>query len=588
MKPITKLAAAVAMAFSIGVLPQAHAKITLKSGGLGDALLFPVFNGYVDNYFTVNNSSDKWIQAHVRFRNGAWCGELLDFDVILSPGDVFVFRLADIDGDGYWEIDQSLDSRNFEYTGILQSCGPDTDKGTNNGPSVPALTGTSTDMCMDQNDLLVPDAGGNLTEELIEHARHTGYVEIFAEGVLDGMTHDLMNQFIASNNAGKLAAEGQREIGNKLGTSIWSWVDFDAGAKSYHATRTASDVDNVLSGTAFITIPGSGMGIVYTAEALADFRTNNNPHRIDNYHVAVRGATQKAVIVHDENSIGSVSGPSPFGDYLYGIDGENRFDEKRISFNNTWGPTIADGDDYNVAATWNVDPFNEEVDSWDNEWNAFGSTGLSPTAELRRNSIAEVDDAIAMRTAAGGQQQVYTSFYFADESINNANLNSWFFAVFPTKFFAGEIETLYGASTAISYATPAADRLLGLGKAISQELWDHEERPGVFVPPTNTGSVCTQSPCIADTIVITPARKLALAQCVSLFSINDMKGFFENSASFTKGRMVIECDSSEKSCNPKNNPFTNAKEFSTWSFLGYTFDFDQQNGKLGNWRAMAR
>jgi hypothetical protein len=54
--------------------------------------------GLSDNYFTVTNAcggchSAPWVNAHVRVRTGQCSVELLDFDVILSPGDVFTFDL---------------------------------------------------------------------------------------------------------------------------------------------------------------------------------------------------------------------------------------------------------------------------------------------------------------------------------------------------------------------------------------------------------------------------------------------------------------------------------------------------------------
>jgi hypothetical protein len=59
--------------------------------------------GLSDNYFTVTTDTcgrchrgefyDPWTNAHVRVRTGQCSVELLDFDVILSPGDVFTFDL---------------------------------------------------------------------------------------------------------------------------------------------------------------------------------------------------------------------------------------------------------------------------------------------------------------------------------------------------------------------------------------------------------------------------------------------------------------------------------------------------------------
>jgi len=550
MKPIMKFAAV--MALSIGMLPQANALITLKSNGLGDALLFPVFWGFpnVDNYFTISNRSNRWIQAHIRFRNGTWCGELLDFDVIFSPGDVLVFRIADIDGDGYWEIDQSLDPKNFQYSGLLET---ETDHMT---------CGTESQICMNPKEDLVPEQTATLNEGLINHARSMGHIEVIAEGVFDGMTHSLMERLIDADQKGKLAAEGQRRVGNKLGTSLWSWTD---AANGFATSRKASDVGNWLSGTAFITVAGSGMGVSYNAEALRNFRTRHHQHRIDNY------PHDSAVIIHDENSIGQVGGPSPFGDYLYGFDypdREDRHDDARISFQTTWGPTLADGDDY-APNNCSFDPLNRETDNWDQTWG--GS-----------NSICEVETALA----AGGQ--FYTSFFFAGEAYNSKTLKSYYFSFFPTKVFYGGSGNLYGQSSLTGYIERAVDVLVRLGKPIYQEIWDHQEQPGIAVePPPPDAPDCVVSPCIVtEDPPPPPAPKMVLAQCVSVYTIDFIKQFNENATNFTKGKVILGCyEDFGKACNISNNPFGNVKLYPTWPFLGYTFEMDK-TPKVGQWRSM--
>ncbi|KHD07843.2 hypothetical protein PN36_06430 [Candidatus Thiomargarita nelsonii] len=555
MKPIMKFAAAAAMAFSIGMLPQANAEIMLKSNGLGDALIFPVYWGVpgVDNYFTVSNRSGEWVQAHLRFRNGTWCGENLDFDVILSPGDVLIFRVADVDGDGYWEIDQSLDPKNFEYTGILGNCGPDTDKGPDNSDT--GLPGEPANMCMNQKDLLIPNATAELTEGLLDHARSMGYVEVFAEGVLDNMDHRIMAELIDPDKAGQLAAQGQRKIGNRLGTSLWSWVDASGG---FATGRRASDVGNWLSGTAFITVAGSGMGVSYNAEALRNFRTNSHLHRIDNY------SRDNAVILHDENSVGQVHGPSPFGDYLYSFKNEDNNFEKGISFNNTWGPTLADGDDYNVPGECRSDSLVPEIDNWDNEL---------ITGNRAINSICEVNKAIR------SDGQFYTSFYFAGEQYNNSTLSSFYFALFPTKFYIGEDPGFYTQTTFAGYLEKAVKQLLVEAKPIYQEIWDHEENPGI---PVETSNECTVSPCISER---PPAKRMALGQCLSVFTIDFIKQFNDAAADFKKGKVILGCDEDfGVACNPLNNPFGNASLAPTWPFMGYTFEIGE--GSVGQWRNM--
>jgi len=342
MKKLHKLAAAVAVAAGIALSPQSQA-IELETNGLGDTLLFPVFAagaGMYENYFTISNSSANWIQGHLRFRGAAWSAELLDFDVILSPGDVFVFRLADVDGDGMWEVDGKLDPKNFQYTGMVFTC---TGAGNTYSP------------CIDASPMLEPDAAGVDAakkagiadiEQQINLQRRWGYVEFIGEAVLNGMTPAIMT-VLTSGNPGNDWVNYVTSNGNGRGTNTWRWSD---AAGSFRACpnnpcdRGLSDVPNVLSGTAFITMPGESGGLAYNAEALINFRTGEYEHRVENYPPV--NTARDAVILHHESASSPVDGTSPWGDYVYGFTGENRADERVISFNNTWGPTLADGDDY--------------------------------------------------------------------------------------------------------------------------------------------------------------------------------------------------------------------------------------------------
>lgn len=575
MRKLNKLAAAVAVALSVGVaLPSANATIQLKPNARGDTLLFPVFNGYVENYFTVMNNDNNWTQAHIRFRGAAWTGELLDFDVILSPGDVLVFRLADIDGDGYWEVDQSLDvgadgtpaTGTFSWSGILQSC--------SNGS-------TRMDNCVDENPLLIPEASAAVPQALIEHQRHAGYVEFIGEGVflINGVppSHALMTKL--AGNAGQFAVEGQREVASPSGakgTSLWSWVDGQRAVMNsgYHheqvlsagiPVRTATDVPNALSGTAFIALPGQGNGLAYNAEAFVDFRTNMNPHRIDNYPL------NNAVIIHDENSVGPAGGVAPMGDYVYGFmpeNGlENRFDESRISFNNTWGPTLADGDDHALTLL----PYDTILgwDAWDQRLNTLG------VANDNTNSIAEVEEAIR------NYGELFTSFYFDDSARTNSgssSLHSWYFAHFPTKFYYGEKSNYYGATKlrgATGYIAKAVAYMTSLGKPVSLQVWDTAERNG-----TGTVGDCPQSPCLPGEV-----RMAALGEELAFFDIDWIKGFFDNAASFGAGRVVIQ-----QNPRPATIGEHQADGNAPWPMLGYTFEsVATGNGvSLGNWRSMHR
>jgi len=161
MKKMKKLAVAVGVALSLGVASQANAVMEFQHGGKGDVVLFPYYNGSEgwENYYTITNDSPLWIQGHLRFRGAAWCAELRDFDIILSPGDVFVFRIADIDGDGEWELDQSLDIKNFQYTGLVEMA----DQGDMDLPTshCEGTDGEKHWPCMDPSYGLIPEANAN-------------------------------------------------------------------------------------------------------------------------------------------------------------------------------------------------------------------------------------------------------------------------------------------------------------------------------------------------------------------------------------------------------------------------------------------
>jgi len=578
MKKLHKLAAATAMALSLGGLsPYASAigfvphGMVVSSETRGDTLLFPVFYGRGENFYTISNNDNVWIQGHLRFRGAAWSGELLDMDIILSPGDVFVFRLADVDGDGHWEIDQSLDQKNFAYSGLLSDCGP--------GPylfsETPVAEAVVKSLCMDPDFTLIPLPQGDndvaksgITKGLIDHQVHNGYVEFIAEGIFVNMDNNRMSELINPSNAGKLAPLGQREVGNALGTSLWSWVistepqaenvitqpgfvglnlnndTVDGNNRPPPATlallntapfgapydpanptllRWARDVGNVLSGTAFVTlIPGYSQGIAYNAESIVNFRTDTKAHRINSYPLA-------GVILHTENPAAEPSNHA----YVYGYNeqlggtqiggGVTASVEGRISFNNTWGPTLADGDDYLarpadpeisvLSRVRAVDAVGQ--DSWDTR------LGVS-------NSLAEVEEALrkaSLRSVAGAgadsllpelgnlshlspapgdgtyatwgvpyvstsanpatgvvrglsptsSGQLFTGFYFDNSQFDkacdgnqrtplatcsNARLQTWYLAFAPTKFFYGESFGLYRFGTSTDIRNNTANDLL--------------------------------------------------------------------------------------------------------------------------------
>jgi hypothetical protein len=74
--------------------------------------------GLTDNYFAVTSNSTNWVQAHLRVRTGELSIELLDFDFLLSPKDVFTFDLLPSFKSGNGVAFVSCDQHTLEDSGF--------------------------------------------------------------------------------------------------------------------------------------------------------------------------------------------------------------------------------------------------------------------------------------------------------------------------------------------------------------------------------------------------------------------------------------------------------------------------------------
>jgi hypothetical protein len=580
-----KLSVAVTLALSMGVASQAaYSEITLKPNGKGDALLFPVYNAYVDNYFTISNSENMWVQGHLRFRGAAWSGELLDFDILLSPGDVFVFRVADVDGDGYWEVDQSLDINNFKYTGKVSKCQNSDDE-------------AEQDKCMDFGTSLVPTTrDAVITDAIVDHHLKVGYVEFIGEAVLRGLDYE----------------KDMKPKMDSGGITAWSWSDaanqFAKDNKGPNGSPGLGDVPNALSGTAFITLPGVSHGLAYNAEALVNFRTGMNDHRIDNYRMfhdpknniyrpidsdVQTIADNGAVIVHDERvdgpGLATVEKPRPYGDYVLRYENyrlplvgtlEDRDDEARMSFQNTWGPGLIDGDDYELMG---IRPTygDAQDDDFDADWS------LSPYAYGVDNSVAEVEEAIRK------DGQIFTAYYFDDQDLSGSKvgLRSQYFAFYPTKVFWSEMYNRYGATNFNEYLDRAVRWLLSKPKPYNLEVWNNFElnacadlgREGGLVSPYVDKTVLKCPNGAPVNIQGTPCF-IFLGYELTFLDIATVKSRFPcaSGSDFPSGRVVFD------TAKDANDPFkTDPILRTSWPALMYTFELGD-DWSLSHWRSLQR
>jgi len=85
-------AMALAVAGAIGIAAPAVQAVNLADDGLGEVLLFPyygVLNGY-DTYLNITNASADTVAVKLRFREAHNSRDVRDFNIILSPWDVWV------------------------------------------------------------------------------------------------------------------------------------------------------------------------------------------------------------------------------------------------------------------------------------------------------------------------------------------------------------------------------------------------------------------------------------------------------------------------------------------------------------------
>jgi hypothetical protein len=444
----------------------------------------------------------------------------------------------------------------------------------------------------------------------------------------------------------------QTKVFSGRGTNAWRWSDAE---NNFAHDIGLTDVPNALSGTAFLTIPGIGHGLAYNAEALVDFRTSETEHRIDNYRMvettggngyvsldATAGldpawylrpkdevrvfnwvALNQAVILHHEDaaSTGIANPRRPYGDYVYRFNNpvpgvnEDRWDEARISFNNTWGPTLADGNDYNMVGLRLTDPDDEEQDDFDSA--NVGLHGLDFP-----NSIAEVEEAIRMGVSKHPNRvhgpQVFSAYYMDGDIFDKScegngtwqsdafcpnrqsrasspsgattltTLTSYYLALFPTKFYYGEDRNLYGPTvdTLQKYMNRAVAELLRLTKPVGLEVWDIFENSTKAAGPVSIGGEISPSVKVQEA---GPAVA-SLGYELTFLSINDIKNLIGADSviqDFLSGRVVVGFTTNNPMALDANEAIDAYTYLRSWPGVMYTFEWDGATN-LAHFRPMHR
>ncbi|CAA6800159.1 MAG: Unknown protein, partial [uncultured Thiotrichaceae bacterium] len=180
-----KIALGVAAGFVglAGIMSSAQA-VHVNKDGTGQALLFPYYNaqeGYVTNINLIN-STDETKAVRIRFREGKESKDVLDFNLYMSPEDVWT---------GSIRMDNSQGSPIASITTSDHTC------------ALPLLASCKTGKC----SVTEPFAGFSYYDGLTAADTLEGYVEVIEMGVVSDSTvqYGVLHQRGEPNNCGVVA-----------------------------------------------------------------------------------------------------------------------------------------------------------------------------------------------------------------------------------------------------------------------------------------------------------------------------------------------------------------------------------------------
>jgi hypothetical protein len=321
--------------------------------------------GLSDNYFSIiNDDDDEFYQMHIRVRTGQCSVELLDFDALLSPNDVFTFDLIqDAEGDTVFASCDTKTLISSQFSVDANGCFV-LDSGT-----FPAM------LSLIQACGNCPDgSGAPLSASTALEATRVGYVEVIGEVQL--CASDNTSCSMGSSSADECTTE-QLENGDYNAWTFQEDINDGGDCATYANTN---DPDQDLFGKAY--------------HAAFDAQRNLTQLATSN---AWEGARMGPPLIHrpcfSDSSPGCQSGDgeleNPTGPgYAYDVastspDGaqdmnqcfwtamvNSNTDINRVGAAATFGPTQADTDDFVTRGTATdteelIDDYNSEYDEDD-------------------------------------------------------------------------------------------------------------------------------------------------------------------------------------------------------------------------------
>ncbi|MCK8603275.1 hypothetical protein [Desulfoferrobacter suflitae] len=363
-------------------------------GNMGDALFGELYraiapsddiffgNANVVTYVSIENTSSKWVAAHVRLRTGRFSIEAIDFPIFLSPRDVFWFQFETFGKDGTQVV--TIVSKDKET--ILKS-GLDTYKPRIGYVVYDDVTGTlimtlKTDLLKQYNMAAAYQA----TEELT-----MGHVEVFGLFSLDFPS----NRKPVDNFFGVMSQLWNDDFGACLDADLIC-LPLSRRFASYHengltfADRRvpAIDVEKDLTGHVFIGDFKTGVYAGYTMKALKDFRAG----------VGLPGGLHEFPTPHGPRWENPISHRDLFIRGIFNASGRILVNPATILYNYGADPAYLEPDwATSFGPTWN------DGDNWYGDPTEINSApgGIVPTegqlrqiAAVRSFSLDEVEDAL--------------------------------------------------------------------------------------------------------------------------------------------------------------------------------------------------
>ncbi len=240
--------------------------VSVNPNGLGQVLIYPYYttqagtSGNYDTLLTVVNTTNKTKAVKVRFLEAKNSFEVLDFNLYLSPRDVWVGVLSQVASNAAGEVGNAVT--------LLTT--PDT---SCTAPAIPAAGVEFRNLQFSSNADGGNAGGGTGLERTLE-----GYIEIIEMGVV-GNDGDFTPDAWSTHVTDGLIGPGGTPLDCQQVVDAWSVAP--AGEWTANNSRAISVPSGGLFGSVSLINVNDGTNYSYDATALADFFTiaGDNLHR---------------------------------------------------------------------------------------------------------------------------------------------------------------------------------------------------------------------------------------------------------------------------------------------------------------------